>query len=129
MIGENQVVFGVSPKRPDGVRVLLLGVTTEAWNYMKDGKSHTFDFNKAGIPWQVVMYGAPDHAAAKKMIEGFIADRGEGYLDLRREDFKIENASPEELEALALRGEAEAARLLAVARRHRRAARNLRNRT
>lgn len=84
---EEKVVFGVSPGSEP---MILLGVPKGAWDYMKDGKTHTFDLTKIGLPIKIVMYGAKDHAAAMKMIEGHLKDKGQPYLDERRRDFSIE---------------------------------------
>lgn len=87
---ENKMVFAVSPEgNGDGVPMLLLGIPAGAWEYMKDGKTHQFDLTKIGLPVRIMLYGAPDHSAAMKMVEGHLSDRGLPYLDARREDFSI----------------------------------------
>jgi hypothetical protein len=85
---ENQVVF-LKGKTPDGTPMIVLGVTREAWVYMKDGKTHTFDLTKAGLPMRLVMFGAKDHAEAMKTIEAIAAKDGMPLLDERRKDFSI----------------------------------------
>ncbi len=84
---EEKMVFAVSPG--DGVPVVLLGIPQGAWEYMKDGKTHTFDLTRVGIPVKLMLYGAKDHDAAMKMIETHMSDRKLPYLDARREDFSI----------------------------------------
>lgn len=87
---EQKVVFGLSPDgQGDGVPLLLLGIPQAAWDYMRDGKTHTFDLTKVGLPVKLVLFGAADHAAARKAIEAANAAAGYPTLDLRREDFAI----------------------------------------
>lgn len=86
---EEKMVFGISPGTGDGVPCILLGIPAGAWEHMKDGKTHSFDMTKVGIPVKILLYGADNHTAAMKMIEGHMTDRGLPYLDARREDFSI----------------------------------------
>lgn len=53
---KNQVVF-LASQTPDGVPLVVLGVSKDAWEYMKDGKSHTFDLVKAGLPLRLMLFG------------------------------------------------------------------------
>jgi hypothetical protein len=92
---ESKMVFGVSPDgQGDGVPVVLLGIPTGAWEYMRDGKTHSFDLTKIGVPIKILLYGAKDHSAAMKMVEGHMSDRGLPYRDARREDFAIKPKRP-----------------------------------
>lgn len=87
---EDKMVFGISPNgNGDGIPVVLLGIPRGAWDYMHDGKTHSFDLTKVGIPVKILIYGADNHTAAMKMIEGHMSERGLPYLDQRREDFSI----------------------------------------
>jgi hypothetical protein len=86
---EEKMVFGISPGDGNGVPLVLLGIPKGAWDYMKDGKTHTFDLTKAGLPIKIMLYGADNHSAALKMVERHIAEKGLPYLDQRREDFSI----------------------------------------
>jgi hypothetical protein len=83
---EEKVIFGVSPGAEP---MILLGVPKGAWEYMKDGKTHTFDLTKIGLPLKIVMYGAENHTAAMKIIEGHMSAKGQTYADERRRDFSI----------------------------------------
>jgi hypothetical protein len=86
---EEKMVFGVSPGDGDGIPLVLLDIPKGAWEHMKDGKTHTFDLTKIGMPIKIMLYGADDHAAAMKMIEVHLAERGVPYIDARRDDFSI----------------------------------------
>ena len=87
---EEKVVFGVSPEGcGDGVPLVLLGIPAGAWEYMKDGKTHTFDLTKIGLPIKLVIYGAETHDAAMKMINGYMSEHNLPYLDERHKDFSI----------------------------------------
>lgn len=91
---EEKMVFGVSPEgQGDGVPLVLLGIPAGAWEYMREGKTHTFDLTKVGLPIKIMLYGAADHAAAMKLIEGHLTDKGMPYVDARREDFSIKPKS------------------------------------
>jgi hypothetical protein len=85
---EEQMVFAVSP-HDDGQVDVLLGMPTAAWEYMKDGKTHTFDLTKLGLPIRLILYGAPDHATALGYIQKHNKSLGLETLDLRDEDFSV----------------------------------------
>lgn len=92
---EDKVVFGLCPDgQGDGVPLLLLGVPRGAWNYMRDGKTHTFDLTRVGLPVKLILFGATDHASAKAVIEAHNAGLGAPTLDLRRDDFSIRPRTP-----------------------------------
>ena len=59
----------------DGIPLVTLGVSKAAWEYMKDGKSHTFDLTAAGIPLRLIMFGGETKAG---MIESLRA-QGEAW--------------------------------------------------
>lgn len=88
---EEKIVFGISEDGTgDGVPLLLLGVPVGAWEYMSDGKTHTFDLTKAGLPIKLILFGAADHSAAIGVIEEHNRSVGLPYLDERRSDFSIQ---------------------------------------
>ena len=64
----NQVVFAVSSRADGGVDVLL-GVPTAAWEYMQDGKTHTFDLTKLGLSIRLIMCGGKDQAQLRGWID------------------------------------------------------------
>jgi hypothetical protein len=82
---EQKVVFAIS-YGDDGVATVLLGIPVAAWEYMKNGDTHTFDLAKVGLPVQIMMFGGPDHDACLEMIKPFLAP---GHLDARNVDFGI----------------------------------------
>lgn len=49
-------------KDEDGA-VLSVGMTDAAWDYCKDGKTHTFDLTKLGIPLKLMIFGGRDKPA------------------------------------------------------------------
>jgi hypothetical protein len=49
----HSVVFALSEDN----KFVILGVPEAAWEYMKDGKTHTFDLNAVGVPVSLVMFG------------------------------------------------------------------------
>lgn len=82
-----KVVFAVSP-REEHVDVLL-GVSADAWEYMKDGRTHTFDLTKLGLPLRLILYGGPDPETLKAAIEAHNAGLGMPTVDMTAEDFGI----------------------------------------
>lgn len=87
---EDQIIFAVSPGQGDGIPVVVLGIPAAAWEYMRDGKTHTFDLTKAGLAGlqvKIMVFGADTGAAALKMIEEASAATGLSTLDRRRDDF------------------------------------------
>lgn len=87
---ESKMVFAVSPGgQGDNIPLVILGIPAAAWEYMHDGKTHSFDLTKIGIPVKLMLYGADDHSAAIKMIEKHFSANGLPYVDRRRDDFSI----------------------------------------
>ena len=75
---------------------VLLGVPTAAWEYMKDGQTHTLDLLKLGVPIRIILYGGPDHEAVRKVIDAHNRSLGiVGVRDLSREDFSITTRQPD----------------------------------
>jgi hypothetical protein len=85
---EEKMVFGLAPTA-SGKPVLMLGVPQGAWEYMKDGKTHTFDLTSLGVPIMLMLYGAKDHAEAVKLIEDHCKQQNVPLLDERRKDWSI----------------------------------------
>lgn len=87
---EEKMVFALIPDAlGDGTALVMLGVPAGAWEHMKDGKTHTFDLTRVGVPVRLMLYGAADHDAAVKLIQDAMKESGLSYLDQRREDFSI----------------------------------------
>ena len=86
---DQKIVFGISHEVGE-IPTLVMGIPTAAWEYMKDGHTHTFDLSKAGIPVKVVLFGASDHDAVLALIDAGLKASGHPYLDERRKDFSIE---------------------------------------
>lgn len=85
---EQKVVFALST-RDEGYDVLL-GVPTAAWDYMKDGQTHTFDLTKLGLPIRIILYGGPDRPTVRAAIDAHNKTLGiETVWDLSLEDFAI----------------------------------------
>ena len=84
-----KVVFAVAP-RADGGLDVLLGVSAASWEYMKDGKTHTFDLTKLGLPIRIMMFGSADHQKALDVIQAHNASIGVFETDDQRgRDFSI----------------------------------------
>lgn len=85
---KKQILFMLT-QTDDGLPMLVFGVTEEAWNHMRNGKTHNFDFNKAGLPIRVCMFGAKDHKEAMKFMDESAKAAGVAILDERHADFNI----------------------------------------
>lgn len=81
---EEQMVFSVSYEgQGDGVPVVIIGMPAQAWEYMKDGKTHHFDFTNIGVPVKLMMFGAESHDAAMAVL----AQATDVTVDMRGADF------------------------------------------
>jgi hypothetical protein len=79
---EQKVAVGLGEALPGDVPVLILGVPTGAWEYMKDSKTHTFDLTKVGLPLKLVMFGALTYdQVIETMDVAARVSRGEGLID------------------------------------------------
>jgi hypothetical protein len=88
--GDAKLVFAISPEgQGDGVPLMLFAVTPGAWDYMRDGKTHTLDLTGLGIPIKVMMFGAKDRADALATIEAANQKHGHATLHLPQHDFGI----------------------------------------
>lgn len=85
---EQQVVFCAAKGAYDQ-DVVILGIPKGAWDYMKNGHTHTFDLTKVGIKLQIVLFGGADHSACMKLIESAASVSGTALDDQRREDFTM----------------------------------------
>jgi len=60
-----------------------------AWEYMKDGLTHTFDLTGIGVPVRMMLFRGKDHGAVMTEIESAAKAAGIPLLDERRRDFSI----------------------------------------
>lgn len=86
---DKHIVFGVSPTSDGKGPVITLGVTEKAWDYMRDGLTHTFDLSSIGIPIRIIIMRGADHDSIMREIEGAMKAAGVPILDERRKDFGI----------------------------------------
>lgn len=84
------VLFGVSDL-PAGAKLVLLGVPEAGWQWMKDGKTHTFDLTKLGIPVQIMLFGGKDQADLKAQLA-----IGPDVRDLSSKDMGIDQGKPDD---------------------------------
>ncbi len=76
---EDQCVFMIAPEGTgDGVPLVVIGIPAGAWEYAKDGKTHTFDLTKgpSPVPVKIVLFGAPDAYELKRMVDQLLATFG-----------------------------------------------------
>jgi hypothetical protein len=79
-----RVVFAIGEDRATRNQVVILGVPEAAWEYMKEGNTHTFDLTKLGLPIKIIMFGAKDREEAIAAIP--VAPH---TCDMRNQDFGI----------------------------------------
>lgn len=85
---DRKLVFALS-KGENGKAIVIIGIPRLAWMWMKDSKTHHFDLSSAGLPLQLMLFGAKTHEEARQLIDQGMAMRGEAYFDERRTDFSI----------------------------------------
>lgn len=85
MKADEKVMFAVAP-RGDGGTDVLLGVPTSAWEYMKDGKTHTFDLTKLGLPIRIIMCGGRDQRQIRDWIDRHNKSLGIDVTENRMDD-------------------------------------------
>lgn len=88
---DKKIVFAVAPGATDKDPVTcLLGMPTAAWDYIKDGKTHTLDLtNVLGIPLHIILYGGKDHKECLQVIHQHNSVHGIISKDERTKDFGI----------------------------------------
>jgi len=87
---EDQILFALLPTKDGQPPIIMFGIPKGAWEYMKDGKTHTVDLQKSGIPLRFMCFGAENHSAAMKVLNDAAAKLGVPYIDERGKDFTIE---------------------------------------
>jgi hypothetical protein len=86
---EEKILFAISIDHKDQAPIIMFAIPTAAWEYMKDGKTHTFDLSKAGLPVRVVLFGGGDSESLMKVLKEDLAKQGIRVDDRRGEDFSI----------------------------------------
>lgn len=90
---EQQIVFAIAPDQNGGPPTVILGVPRDAWIYMRDGKTHTFDLTKAtphAIPVKLVLFGGRNHDEIMRTLDAAAKSAGAAYIDARNRNFKID---------------------------------------
>lgn len=83
-----RVMFAVAPDENNNPFVLL-GIPQAAWEYMKDGKTHTFDFSSIGLNLKIVAFGAKDHDEIRGIIKEYSDADGIPIKEDLEKDFSI----------------------------------------
>lgn len=86
--GKNSVLFGFIPEEDESSRpVLMLGLTQEAWDYMKTGRGHEIDLMKVcGINLKFLMFSGATKEHLKDLLTGKIEDNGFDIHDISGDD-------------------------------------------
>lgn len=58
MADELKCIFGISEDK----ETVLIGIPAAGWEFMKDGRTHTFDLRSLGIPVRIALFGGKDRA-------------------------------------------------------------------
>lgn len=56
---EQRIVFAIG----DDKETVILGIPEAAWEFMKNGMTHTFDLRSLGVPIRLILFGGKDWAA------------------------------------------------------------------
>lgn len=87
---EEKILFAVSTDHADNTPVILLGIPKAGWEYMKNGKTHTFNLAKIGLPVRLVLFGGKDSDSILKVLKEDLAKQGITIDDQRGKiDFGI----------------------------------------
>ncbi len=86
---EEKIIFAISQDHENQTLLVMLGIPTAAWEYMKDGKTHTFDLQKAGLPVRLVLFGGRDLESIMKILKEDLQKQGIKVNDQRGKDFSI----------------------------------------
>lgn len=73
----------------DNCDVIIIGITNDAYDYIKDGKTHTFDLTKLGKKFKIILYGGPTNKNCLETIQSGAKAQGIVIDDQRGKDFKI----------------------------------------
>jgi hypothetical protein len=84
---KSKIIFALSPS--DVGPILTLGISEAAWDYMRDGKTHTFDLTSLGVPMKLMLFGAKTQEAALQTLKAAAARQDIPLLDRRHKDFSI----------------------------------------
>lgn len=91
---DNRLIIGVAGKDARGVATLVLGMPTAAWDYCKDGKTHTVDGTKFGMKLQVVLFGCRDYVSGAQILDPNALRQGVDKLMKSRQDLGIDFVFP-----------------------------------
>ena len=94
---DNKIAFAIAPI-DNGVSLLLVGVPQQAWDYMKEGKTHTIDLTTLGLPIKVALYGGESHKEVMVVLKDYAKNNEIPYLDERDKDFSIKMPDEKEKE-------------------------------
>lgn len=85
-----KMVFAIA-QTSDGVPMIILGIPRAAWLHMKDGKTHEFDFTKAGQPFRMMLFGGRDRKTLVETMQKAATAAGNPLADAMSSDFSFEN--------------------------------------
>lgn len=64
------VALGEPLEGVSDVPTVILGMPIGAWNFMKDGMTHTFDLTKVGVPVRIILFrGANGGDVRRKLAD------------------------------------------------------------
>jgi hypothetical protein len=91
---DEKLVFGLGTIDDDGTNnFLAIGVPTKAWDYMRNGKTHTLDLRKVGVPIRLILFGCRDHAHGCELLTTGAHAEGNQVVDVRDQDLGIKPTS------------------------------------
>lgn len=79
--GDDEKVAVMLGDTDSGVPLIILAMGQAAWDYCKDGKTHTFDLSSAGLPVQLMIAGGPTRAGVVELVRHGIEQGGGTMVD------------------------------------------------
>lgn len=74
-----------------GRPMLIFGMTDAAWEYMKDGLTHNFDFTSIGLPMTAMILRGKDSEAVMAELQAAADTLGIPIQDDRDKDFSVKD--------------------------------------
>lgn len=65
---EAETIF-LTSQDEDGNMILSIGLSKAAWEYMKDGKTHTIDLTQLGANLKLLFFGCENKAAGLEKLK------------------------------------------------------------
>ena len=70
--------------------IFVMGIPAKCWEYMKDGKTSTYDLTRVGMPIKIMLFGGDTHESIIRDFQKWADEHGAAFTDMRdKGEFKI----------------------------------------